>query len=480
VLTNNGSGDFVFSSAPLVGNGPFSAASSDVNGDGKVDLISANADGNSLTVLTNDGSGGFVFSSTVNYMYAPRSITAADINADGKDDLICANYHGNSLSVLTNNGSGGFVLATTLAVGSNPLSIVATDLDGDGRLDLISANSDTNTLSVLINTHPPSISTQPIPQTLAAGASLDLEVLAAGAAPLSYQWQNSAGAIAGQTNSSLVMNPALTNYTDNYFVVVSNPFGVVTSQVATVVVYLPVSIQVQPVSLVVPASAPASFAVTASGFPAPTSFQWSHNGTNLAGTTSSSVSINHVRLSDLGNYQVQISNGYSSTNSEIATLNMTPSITSPFGGATMIWGRDAAISVGAIGSGALNYQWFKDGEAIDGATNATLNFAGIQFTNGGLYSVVVSSPFGAVTNIAAQVVINPAGVSMSFCPALTISGVVGYSYTIQSSTNLTDTNAWNTLTNLTLTQPVQLWVDTNVDASSPFNSKYFYRVLPGQ
>ena len=76
-------------------------------------------------------------------------------------------------------------------------------------------------------------------------------------------------------------------------------------------------------------------------------------------------------------------------------------------------------------------------------------------------------------------IVEPAGVSLGFCPALTISGVIGYSYIIQSSADLKDTNAWVTLTNLTLTQPVQLWVDTNVDASSPFNPKHFHRVLPG-
>jgi len=36
------------------------------------------------------------------------------------------------------------------------------------------------------------------------------------------------------------------------------------------------------------------------------------------------------------------------------------------------------------------------------------------------------------------------------------------------------------LTNLTLTQPVELWVDTSVEASSPLVTKYYYRVLPGQ
>jgi hypothetical protein len=110
----------------------------------------------------------------------------------------------------------------------------------------------------------------------------------------------------------------------------------------------------------------------------------------------------------------------------------------------------------------------------------TVILTSIQSTNAGLYWVVVSSALGSVTNTPAQVVVNPAGLSLGFCPALTISGVVGYSYIIQGAPNLTDTNAWVTLTNLTLTQPVELWVDTNVDATLPSNPHRFYKVLPGQ
>jgi hypothetical protein len=159
---------------------------------------------------------------------------------------------------------------------------------------------------------------------------------------------------------------------------------------------------------------------------------------------------------------------------------MSPSLTLPFAGATTYWGKNATLSVGAIGSGELSYQWYQNGLAVGGATNPTLNFTTVQFTNGGMYSVVVTSPFGTVTNVAAQMIVEPAGVSLGFSPTLTISGVVGYSYIIQGSTNLTDTNAWATVTNLTLTEPVQIWVDTNVDASSPFNPTHFYQVLPGQ
>ena len=78
------------------------------------------------------------------------------------------------------------------------------------------------------------------------------------------------------------------------------------------------------------------------------------------------------------------------------------------------------------------------------------------------------------------VCVKSAVMSLEFSPTLTIQGVTGHSYIIQRTADLSNSNSWVTLTNLTLAQPVQNWVDTSVDASSPFNSQYFYQVLPGQ
>jgi len=150
VLTNNGSGGFVFSSLPAVSS-PESVVAADVNGDGKMDLIVANLAANTLTVLTNNGSGGFVISSSPGVGAGPFSVTTNDFNGDGKVDLICANSAANTVSVLTNNGSGGFVLSSSPAVGSGPRSVMAADLNGDGKADLICANYTANTLSVLTN-----------------------------------------------------------------------------------------------------------------------------------------------------------------------------------------------------------------------------------------------------------------------------------------------------------------------------------------
>ncbi len=149
--TNFSYNGFILSSSPGVGNFPSSVCAADVNGDGKVDLISANQDANSLTVLTNNGSGGFVISSSPGVGGYPISVCAADVNGDGKMDLICANNADDTLTVLTNNGNGGFVIASSPGVGHIPICVCAADVNGDGKVDLICANQGASSLTVLTN-----------------------------------------------------------------------------------------------------------------------------------------------------------------------------------------------------------------------------------------------------------------------------------------------------------------------------------------
>jgi hypothetical protein len=94
--------------------------------------------------------------------------------------------------------------------------------------------------------------------------------------------------------------------------------------------------------------------------------------------------------------------------------------------------------------------------------------------------VVISSPYGSVTNTAYQVVVNPANTSLGIFPGVYITGTAGYSYTILSTTNLADTNAWVTLTNIAIPTTPYIWVDTATDTTLPGNPKKFYRVVAGQ
>lgn len=90
--------------------------------------------------------------------------------------------------------------------------------------------------NLTVNT-PPSITTQPAGSTVQVGATAAFSVVAAGTAPLSYQWRKNGTNIAGATTASYT-TPALTLADSGaaYSVVVTNPAGSVTSANAVVTV----------------------------------------------------------------------------------------------------------------------------------------------------------------------------------------------------------------------------------------------------
>ncbi|WP_174805440.1 FG-GAP-like repeat-containing protein, partial [Hymenobacter sp. UV11] len=73
------------------------------------------------------------------------------VDGDGALDLLTANYNGNSVSVRLNDGSGSFGGGSNPAVGSNPYSVAVGDVDGDGDLDLLAANNTGSSVSVRLN-----------------------------------------------------------------------------------------------------------------------------------------------------------------------------------------------------------------------------------------------------------------------------------------------------------------------------------------
>jgi len=318
----------------------------------------------------------------------------------------------------------------------------------------------------------PVITVQPQSQTVAAGSPVSLSVQATNAPPFTYQWYFNNSPLPCETNATLSYNPTYTNDTGNYYVTVSNTNGSANSSAASLFVYQPAFIITPLASQLVSYGSTTAFNVVVDGFPTPTNFQWSFKGSPIVGSNSSSLLISGVTTNKLGTYSVVVSNAYGFAQST-ATLTMLPSLVTPFVGINGLWGQPGTLSVVAAGSGTLAYQWYKDGVAITGANGATYYISSLQFTNGGNYSVVVSSAYGSVTNVAASLVVRPSDTIFGVYAGITVVGTSGNSYFIQYSTDLVN---WITATNITLDQPSANWTDYSADFRS--NPGRYYRVVP--
>lgn len=112
----------------------------DVNGDGIPDAITA-IEGdfsNQIAVLLGNGDGTFQAPILSNTNTSPPMIAITDLNGDGKPDLLLADCCGLSeASFLIGNGDGTFQPEVQFPSGPSPQWIAVADLNGDGQLDAV-------------------------------------------------------------------------------------------------------------------------------------------------------------------------------------------------------------------------------------------------------------------------------------------------------------------------------------------------------
>ena len=120
---------------------------------------------------------------------------------------------------------------------------------------------------------------------------------------------------------SLTLKNVTTNNAGNYTVVITNPYGSVTSAPpALLTVLVPPLITTQPTNTTVTYGQQATFFVQATGT-APLQYQWKRYGTNIPGATSSWYSVSKPAVADSGAiYSVIVSNACGTATSSNATL----------------------------------------------------------------------------------------------------------------------------------------------------------------
>ncbi|WP_433965582.1 immunoglobulin domain-containing protein [Tunturiibacter gelidiferens] len=283
------------------------------------------------------------------------------------------------------------------------------------------------------SSQPPTITKQPVNQTVNVGQTATFSVTATGTGTLTYQWFDNGTAIAGATSSTYTTPATASTESGSVFTVtVTNAGGTVTSSPATLTVAAssttvppnaPLVIS-QPANQTVQVGQTATFSVTATGT-APLTYQWSKNGALIPGATSSSYTTPATVIGDNNSqFTVTVTNAAGGATSNPATLTVTsstavppnaPLVISQPANQTVQVGQTATFSVTATGTAPLTYQWSKNGTLIPGAISSSYTTpATVIGDNNSQFTVTVTNAGGAATsNPATLTVINTIPVASS-------------------------------------------------------------------
>jgi hypothetical protein len=232
----------------------------------------------------------------------------------------------------------------------------------------------------------------------------------------------------------------------------------------------------QPTNQTVTLGAPVLTCAAAFGCGA--SFEWYFNGNVIPGSWSGGqttcYSILSAQLTNAGDYfAVGTIDGRFFHTSAVAHLTVVipPSILSQPRSQTAEVGANVRFQVTATGMLPLNYQWFLNGSnPVPAATASQLVIPGAQTSDGGVYTVVVTTSSGAVTSAPAMLSVIPP-VPRRTIPGLVLTGQAGQTLNLDFAGSLDSALAWGPLGSVDLTNASEWYMDL----TAPSPQQRFYR-----
>ncbi|MCW3029676.1 MAG: hemicentin-2-like [Solirubrobacterales bacterium] len=263
----------------------------------------------------------------------------------------------------TNHGSTWTAISGATAA---TLTIAKTQISEDGhefRAVFANAGGKATSSAATLTVHQaPSVTKQPTSTTVIEGQTATFEATATGFPTPTVQWEVSSdgggtwSAIAGATATKLtITNAQFSEDGNQYRAVFTNAAATATSNAATLTVYAPPTVTLDPVSTTVQVGESATFEAAASGFPTPT-VQWqvSINGggtwSAIAGATSSQYAIASPQLSESGHqYRAVFTNTAGNATTNAATLTVATTKYS-----AVAWGQNLSRQLGDGTANALS------------------------------------------------------------------------------------------------------------------------------
>ena len=355
------------------------------------------------------------------------------------------------VTAVTNNGGtltyqwkkGGVNIpnATTASLALNNLQT------GDAGVYTVAVTNSCGTTTspdyTITMTQAPIITLDPVSQSLCAGATATFTANVSGST--SYKWQRN-GVDVGNTTTTLSIPSVATANAGTYTFLATNSCGTTTSAAATLAVNnKPVINSLTTTSPVCAGNtATITAAVSANGDNNLT-YSWSLGGTIISGANTNVLSIPNFQSANAGTYALVVTNSCgASTGSSTTTLQLqpTPAVANINDVTVCQAGTlNVAPTYTNVSGANVTYQWYFDGNVINGQTGAQLNISNIQSSQAGRYYVAVNNGCSPVSGTAFNVnVLNLPTIQTQ--PAAQTEACIGTNFSLSVIANNAQTYQW--------------------------------------
>src|SRR5262249_35291788 len=135
-----------------IGGSVWVIVAGDLNGDGNIDIASANSFSANGAILLGDGAGHFGAATVYPSTGHTASSDIGDVDGDGDLDWLLSAFGGENWRLFTNNGDGTFTYHSDITAPSNPSCAAFLDIDNDGDLDVALFDEIADVVVILKNT----------------------------------------------------------------------------------------------------------------------------------------------------------------------------------------------------------------------------------------------------------------------------------------------------------------------------------------